>query len=110
MSTYTKIVNGKRVCLPIREHISAKQYLRTILSECGFHLKLVIEDEVYYTKWCVLRVTWEYVSPSLYKTIVVATNPKNGDDLSICLSWSHPKSFCDDGNILLDLIREAWFS
>ena len=108
MFTFKK--NGKRYCS--RYHnipISAWEYIKEILTECGFSVFQRASDSEYIMRGCedkiIVYVKFHDIK-ELTSTLIFLNDQEDSDQLNI--NWSNQKEFATLGDRILDKIRSLW--
>lgn len=106
---FTQIINGKRKSERPNPHISSWDYLKGILSDCGFALKQSASAKEYIMKGCKgqILIYVKFTNDTQCKVIFVS---ENGNHDSLELGWNHRDRYRENGDLVLISIRKVWFS
>ena len=106
---FTQIINGKRKCERPNPHIQSWDYLKGILSDCGFDLKQSATSKEYIMKGCKgqILIYVKFINDTQCKVVFV--NKSESHD-SLDLYWSLRSKYRDNGDLVLITIRQVWFS
>ena len=106
---FTQIINGKRKCELPDPHIHSWDYLKGILSDCGFALKQSASSKEYIMKGCKgqILIYVKFTNDTQCKVVFVS---KDESHESLELEWNHRNKYRQNGDLVLISIRQVWFS
>ena len=105
---FTQIINGKRKCERPNPHIQSWDYLKGVLSDCGFAMEQTGSPKEYIMKGCggQILIYVKFDSPAQCKVLFISDG---GDNESLHLEWI-PSKYTQNGDLVLTTIRKVWFS
>jgi hypothetical protein len=104
---FTEIINDKRECLFPDLYISAWDYLKSILDECGFCCEQSASSKEYVMKGCdnLILIYVKFNTNTESKIVFVSQNDQHQ---SIKVDWSDREQFHINGDFVLFNIRHLW--
>jgi len=106
---FTQIIDGKRRCERPSPHIPSWDYLKGILSDCGFALKQSASSKEYIMKGCKgqILIYVKFNTDTQCKVVFVS---KSESHESLELDWNDRTQYRQNGDLVLVAIRQVWFS
>lgn len=105
----TQIINGKRKCERPDSHIHPWDYLKGVLSDCGFAIEQNGSPKEYIMKGCEgqILVYVKFKTDTQSKVIFVSESDRHD---SLSLDWTLRSNFHNNGDRVMTSIRQVWFS
>ena len=106
---FTQIIDGKRKCDRPSPQVHSWDYLKGVLSDCGFALEQASSSKEYSMKGCKgqILIYVKFTKDTQCKVIFVS---ENGNHDSLELGWDHRDRYQENGDLVLMSIRQVWFS
>ena len=108
---FTMKKNGKRYCS--RYHnipISAWDYIKEVLKECGFRMFQKASASEYIMKGCedriIVYVKFHDITVHPSSTVILLNDKEKSDQINI--KWDNESDFSNHGDLILSRIRTLW--
>ena len=105
---FTQIINGKRRCKSTTDILIASwDYIKEVLKEAGFIEVQTASPSEYIMKGCNNKVlVYVKYTGDADSTLVFLKDKDKSDQLR--LSWTNQDSYTQNGNVVLDKVRDIW--
>lgn len=106
---FTQIINGKRKCERPNPHIHSWDYLKNVLSDCGFSLQQSGSSKEYIMKGCKGQILiYVKFNTDTHCKVIFVSESETHDSLD--LDWTLRSRYQENGDLTLVAIRKVWFS
>ena len=105
----TQIINGKRKCERPNPHIHPWEYLKRVLSDCGFTIEQNGSPKEYIMKGCEGQILVYVKFKTDTQAKVIFVSESDGHD-SLSLDWTLRSGFRENGDRVMSSIRQVWFA
>ena len=106
---FTQIKNGKRKCERPNSHIQPWDYLKRVLSDCGFAIEQTGSSKEYIMKGCEGQILIYVKFKTDTQAKVIFVSEGDGHD-SLSLDWTLRSDFHKNGDRVMSSIRQVWFA
>lgn len=106
---FTQVINGKRKCDRPSPQVKSWDYLKGVLSDCGFAIEQEGSSKEYIMKGCngQILIYVKFHNDTQCKVILVSENETNE---SLSLDWNLRSKYSENGDLVMVAIRMMWFS
>jgi hypothetical protein len=106
---FTQIKNGKRRCEAPDIYTPSWDYLREVLSDSGFSVEQRASSKEYIMKGChgLILIYVKFNNETQCKVLCISDG---GSNESLDLDWGDRSKSSQNGDLVLKVIRETWFS
>jgi|APSaa5957512576_1039674.scaffolds.fasta_scaffold19228_4 hypothetical protein len=106
---FTQRINGKRKCEHPNPHIHSWDYLKEVLSDCGFAITQSASPKEYIMKGCKgqILIYVKFSTDTQCKVLFVSDDESHQ---SLDMAWTLRSRFRENGDLVLVTIRQVWSS